>query len=245
MKDEPVEIGLRGPEAGPGWSERAALDQLAAVIDPADVRGGKNRLIHRIHLVALSRSLVSVQGKRVLDFGCGTGRISAWLVHEGAAVEGVDVTSEMIDAARSHVPEASFRIVDGSHLPFADGSFDVVVAVYVLQYYVGRDETVFPELARVLGPRGRLVAIEQVTERHIGRGAPVATYEETFERAGLTVTGTSLIRASDSRLVATAGQHPALANAPGLPSLIAWQASKLRSLAATSYADALFASVKP
>jgi hypothetical protein len=91
MDDQPVEIGRHGPEAGQGWSERAALDPLAAVIDPADVRGGKNRLIHRMHLRALSKNIGDVKGKEVL-VGCGTGRVSAWLVERGAAVVAVDAS---------------------------------------------------------------------------------------------------------------------------------------------------------
>ena len=78
----------------------------------------------------------------------------------------------MVDVARANVPEASFHVVDGTaSLPFEDARFDVVVSVYVLQYYVGCEESDFRELARVLRPGGRLVAIEQVTESDIGRGA--------------------------------------------------------------------------
>jgi SAM-dependent methyltransferase len=244
MDDQPVEIGRHGPEAGPGWSERAALDQLAAVIDPADVRGGKNRLIHRVHLCALSESLGDVRGEGVLDFGCGTGRISAWLARNGAAVEGVDVTSEMVDAARTNVPKGSFHVVDGPSLPFEDARFDVVVSVYVLQYYVARDESVFRELARVLRPGGRLVAIEQVTERDIGRGAPASAYAEAFDLAGFDVSGMSFIRASDSPIVGTVQRHPALADTPGLPALLAWEAAITRRARWTSYADAVISSSK-
>jgi SAM-dependent methyltransferase len=244
VEDQPVELGRHGPEAGPGWSERAALDPLAAVIDPADVRGGKNRLIHRVHLRALSKSLGDVQGRKVLDFGCGTGRISAWLVEGGAAVEGVDVTSEMVDAARVGVPGASFRVVDGSTLPFEDGSFDVVVSVYVLQYYVAREESVFRELARVLRSGGRLVAIEQVTDRDIGRGATASVYAEDFDRAGLDVAGVSLIRAGESPIAGTAQRHPGLADAPGLPALVAWEASAIRWTQRMSYADALISATR-
>jgi SAM-dependent methyltransferase len=244
MDDQPVEIGRQGLEAGPEWSERAALDPLAAVIDPADVRGGKNRLIHRVHLRALSKHLGDVRGEGVLDFGCGTGRISAWLVERGAAVQGVDVTSEMVYVARTNVPEASFRVVDGSSLPFEDARFDVVVSVYVLQYYVARDESVFRELARVLRPGGRLVAIEQVTERDIGRGAPPSVYADAFDLAGLDVDGISLIRTGESPIVGIVQRHPALADTPALPAFLAWEASLTRWVRRTSYTDALISATK-
>lgn len=247
MDDQPVEIGRHGPEAGPGWSKRAALDSLAAVIDPADVRGGKNRLIHRVHLRALSRSLGGVRGGGVLDFGCGTGRISAWLARNGAAVEGVDVTSEMVDAARTNVPEGSFHVVDGPSLPFEDARFDVVVSVYVLQYYVGRDESVLRELARVLRPGGRLVAIEQVTESDIGRGASVRGYQWSFETAGLEVVRIDPVRRFDSRAVRVAQRFPSLSHLPALD----WFAMRegrrvdMSALNGGSYADALICARKP
>src|SRR2546430_96950 len=130
MDDQSVEIGRHGPEAGPAWSERAALDPLAAVIDPGDVRGGKNRLIHRVHIHALSRSLGSVRGEHALDFGCGTGRISAWLVEEGAAVGGGDVTAGMVEAAHAKVPPAAFPVPDGSRPPFEDARLRLLGRVH-------------------------------------------------------------------------------------------------------------------
>jgi SAM-dependent methyltransferase len=234
-------------EAGRPWNELAGLDGLTSVLDPADARGGKNRLIHRVHLRALSKALGSVRSDRVLDFGCGTGRVSSWLVRNGATVEGVDVTAEMVDVARRNVSGAAFHVVDGSSLPFEAERFDVAISVYVLQYYVARDENILRELTRVLRSGGRLVAIEQVTESDIGRGAPSAEYQRSFEAAGLEVDRIDPVRRFDSRVVRVAQRFPLLSRLPGLAPLAMREARSVDMSALTdgTYADALISTHKP
>lgn len=234
-------------EAGRPWNELAALGGLTSVLDPADARGGKNRLIHRVHLRALSKSLDSVRGDRALDFGCGTGRISQWLVRNGATVEGVDATAEMVDVARASVSGAAFSVVDGSSLPFEAERFDIVISVYVLQYYVARDENILRELTRVLRSGGRLVAIEQVTESDIGRGATSAEYQRCFEMAGLEVDRIDPVRRFDSRVVGFAQRFPLLSCLPGLASLAMREARgvDMSALTGGSYADASIFAHKP
>src|SRR5262249_22477411 len=146
--------------------------------------------------------------QRVLDFGCGNGRLSKWLVERGAAVDGVDLTPEMVSAAREAVPEASFATIDGTTLPFRDDSFDVILAVYVLQYHVREDRGVARELGRVLRQGGRLLAIEQVTDSDLGRGAPASAYEELFVNVGLRLVDVATIRLGTSPLAGLAGRYP-------------------------------------
>lgn len=234
-------------EAGRPWNELAGLDGLTAVLDPADARGGKNRLIHRVHLRALSEALGSVRGDCALDFGCGTGRISSWLARSGATVEGVDATAEMVEVARANVAGGAFHVVDGSSLPFEAERFDVVISVYVLQYYVARDENILRELARVLRSGGRLVAIEQVTDSDIGRGAPSAEYRRSFETVGLEVDRIDPVRRFDSRAVGVAQRFPLLSYLPGLAWLAMREARRvdMSALSRGSYADALICARKP
>jgi ubiquinone/menaquinone biosynthesis C-methylase UbiE len=237
---------VRRNEADMSWSELARLDRLSAVLDPADTRGGKNRLIDRTHKYALGRAIGEIDGAAVLDFGCGTGRLSGWLAGRGACVAGVDATSEMVAVARQAVPEASFETIDGRTLPFADGRFDVVITAYVLQYYVGGDGGIARELARVLRSGGRFAAIEQVTQDDLGRGGPAAAYQQMFVEAGFEGVDASTIRLSDSRVVRVAQRYPALSRLPLAPWLVAREAA-LKSegpLVGGRYADALFVARK-
>jgi SAM-dependent methyltransferase len=92
----------------------------------------------------------------VLDLGCGDGRITALLAREGAEVTGVDPSEVALERARAANPGLDFRAPapDGS-LPFADGSFDVVVCVNVLEH-VADTQRLMSEARRVLRPGGRL-----------------------------------------------------------------------------------------
>ena len=105
----------------------------------------------------------TVDGKQVLDVGCGDGVLSFELARQGAKVTGLDADPTMIAAARKRgeADRASVRLVEGraERLPFADASYDIVVAVTVL-CFVPDAKAAVAEMARVLRPGGRLVVGE-------------------------------------------------------------------------------------
>jgi ubiquinone/menaquinone biosynthesis C-methylase UbiE len=99
-----------------------------------------------------------VNGRRVLDVGCGSGPLFAALRAKGAFVTGFDASPAMIKLARQRLGEnADLHVADlGQPLPFADGAFDDVVVSLVLHYL--RDWTApLAELRRILKPGGRLI----------------------------------------------------------------------------------------
>jgi len=73
-------------------------------------------------------------GQTLLDIGCGTGHWSLFFAGMGYQVKGVDIAPEMIEVARSKVPECSFQVADVYDLPFDDGAFDVVAAMATLEF---------------------------------------------------------------------------------------------------------------
>jgi len=97
---------------------------------------------------------------RVLDIGCGDGNLAVALARRGAKVVGLDASQPMLDAARTRAFEqrADVALCLGlaESLPFADQSFDVVVAVTILCFVADAEHT-FAEIERVLRPGGRLV----------------------------------------------------------------------------------------
>jgi ubiquinone/menaquinone biosynthesis C-methylase UbiE len=102
-----------------------------------------------------------VEGRRILDLGCGDGLLTSTLEERGARAIGVDVDRAMLQAASARSARGqghSPRFVEGriEQLPFPDGSFDVVVIVTVLCQVADRAGAV-REAARVLRPGGRLV----------------------------------------------------------------------------------------
>src|ERR1700737_3616962 len=83
------------------WDSYAELGALRAVIDPNDSQGFKNQLIDQIQWSLLRRKLAG--SKRILDFGCGTGRF-AFRIHRfiGAAYAGIDRSTTMIRVAKEN-----------------------------------------------------------------------------------------------------------------------------------------------
>ncbi|MEJ8281354.1 class I SAM-dependent methyltransferase [Pseudonocardia spirodelae] len=73
-------------------------------------------------------------GARLLDVGCGVGRLLADAAAAGLAVTGVDVERRLLAAAERAVPGADLRVADAHELPFDGGTFDVVTLVQVLEH---------------------------------------------------------------------------------------------------------------
>ena len=104
-------------------------------------------------------------GARVLDVASGPGHVAAGAAERGASVVGVDIADGMLSLARQLHPEIEFRHGNAEALPFPDGSFDAVVANFVM-LHVGRPEQAAAEFARVLAPHGRVaLTVWDVPER--------------------------------------------------------------------------------
>ena len=98
--------------------------------------------------------IVNLRGARVLEVGCGTGRLAQGLAdRELARVWAVDASHAMVDKARSLGVNA--RVARGEALPFKAGWFDAVVARMVI-HLLDRPRA-FAEARRVVAPGGRLV----------------------------------------------------------------------------------------
>ncbi|MDJ1131411.1 class I SAM-dependent methyltransferase [Streptomyces iconiensis] len=114
-----------------------------------------------VEFPSLLRALGEVAGKRVLDVGCGDGVYARMVQRMGASrVVGVDVSSAMVDLARSEGKEAiEYLVHDVATLPVL-GSFDVALAANVLHY--APDRQVLARMCRRvfanLAPGGRLLA---------------------------------------------------------------------------------------
>ncbi|MBI2239458.1 MAG: methyltransferase domain-containing protein [Magnetospirillum gryphiswaldense] len=93
---------------------------------------------------------------RVLDIGCGDGALTGRLVAGGAVVTAIDSDPKMVAEAALAAPTATVMVAEAERLPFAGGSFDVVVANTVFCLVVDR-RTALAEAVRVLRPGGRLV----------------------------------------------------------------------------------------
>jgi len=94
---------------------------------------------------------------RVLDVGCGTGRLVGALAERGVDAAGVDVSPEMLAVARRKLPRSTFAEARAEQLPFPEAAFDRVVFSLVV-HLIDRPEA-FAEAYRALAPGGTVAIL--------------------------------------------------------------------------------------
>jgi SAM-dependent methyltransferase len=148
-------------------------------------------------------SSLPAPGRLTLDVGCGEGRVTRDLRKLGHRVVGVDHSPSMVAAAREADPDGEYVEADAASLPFEDGVADLAIAFMVLMDLDDMAGGV-REIYRALEPGGIFVApvvhpinsAGQFVPRDGGEIAPYMIhsyrdrrrYEDTIERAGLTIT---------------------------------------------------------
>ena len=146
--------------------------------------------------------IVPPPGRATLEVGCGEGRVARDLGARGHRVTGIDASPTLLAAAAEAHAEGEYLVADAAALPFADASFDLVVAYNSLMDVEDMPAAV-REAARVLEPGGRFCASVMHPLMDAGRfesreaDAPFVvdgSYFErrrvggTFRRAGLEMT---------------------------------------------------------
>lgn len=138
---------------------------LAPVLHP-DAPPWFNQLIDELQSCAVRRALAAANipsGARVLDVGCGTGRWVRRYRKIGLRATGMDGQYGMLERARAQATEAPLVAGDACHLPFADGAFDAVSDITVVQHIPAPlQRQALGEMLRVLRPGGRLIPMELI-----------------------------------------------------------------------------------
>ena len=104
--------------------------------------------------------LDAVEDLDVIELGCGTAYVSAWLARRGARPVGIDNSPKQLDTAGRYQAEFDLRFPlvqgDAERTPFPDASFDLAISEYGAAIWC--DPCVWiPEASRLLRPSGRLV----------------------------------------------------------------------------------------
>lgn len=144
------------PPPGP---TRGFFDAWSRIYDFPLVQRATYRPVHD----AVLRALVAEPCRRVLDVGCGTGRL-AERMREGASarsVVGVDFSAGMLAHARERLASKSTERTalvrgDAARLPFADAAFDAAVSTEAFHWFPDQDAAL-AEIHRILRPGGRLL----------------------------------------------------------------------------------------
>jgi ubiquinone/menaquinone biosynthesis C-methylase UbiE len=165
---------IRGPmrrffdRSAPGWDGRTGAGSVE-------------------HLAPLAAALLHVKPapERALDVGTGTGAGALLLAREfpQASVRGVDISEEMIRAAKGKVGldpsgRVAFRVVDAAGLPYDDDSFDLVTHLNMPPFIA--------EVARVLRPGGQVV-VASSWGKETPFYTPKAVLDWSFAKRGIEV----------------------------------------------------------
>ena len=144
---------------------KKAFNQQAVTYDQ-DMRGQHARSLYPILLEKLS----DISYHSALDLGCGTGEMIKMILEQDAqkSLTGIDLSEKMLEIAKGKLNDrAKLLLGDSEHLPFQDGTFDVVYCNDSFHHYPA-PENVLAEVKRVL-KTGGLFLMGDCWQPFIGR----------------------------------------------------------------------------
>ena len=178
MSYEPHQVEWTAEKVGRVWDHYGSIEAFQPLYFSA--HSGEA-------IVARADAELGLAGKRVLDFGSGHGDLLAQLFRRGIAAHGLEFSAGSAAATRARfASEARFlgiEVTDDLPSPYADGSFDVVFLVEVVEHLL--EEQVAPtmrELTRLLAPGGHVVATTPNAEQLVHEEVHCPDCGATFHR---------------------------------------------------------------
>jgi 2-polyprenyl-6-hydroxyphenyl methylase / 3-demethylubiquinone-9 3-methyltransferase len=131
----------------------------------------------------------ALRQEEILEVGCGGGLICEHLALRGAVAEGIDPSSAALERAREHIQQSNlgqnvhFQQGYAEALPYANGSFSVIVSLDALEHVQDLNATI-REIARVLAPGGIFI-FDTINRTWIARLVLIGIGERLFQKNGL------------------------------------------------------------
>lgn len=137
-----------------------------------------------LEMPATLELLGNVRGKKVLDFGCGTGIYTKILKKKGAKIKGFDISVGMLKIAKEWVPNVELKKGSGYNIPFKE-KFDIIVASLVLDYFNNWGK-VFKQVKKVLKKDGYFIfsignPISESTKKVKGKPHLIREFKDYFK----------------------------------------------------------------
>jgi ubiquinone/menaquinone biosynthesis C-methylase UbiE len=119
---------------------------------------------------------VNLKGKRVLEIGCGDGRLSSFLCQKAGSLIAIDIDEKRLEDARPKVKGVDFRFGSGESLDFPENIFDLVFLGYSLHHQ--DSVAALSEAQRVLVPLGEIFILEPTVRSEYTKLVSVFEKEE-------------------------------------------------------------------
>jgi SAM-dependent methyltransferase len=119
-----------------------------------------------------------VKGRRGLDFGCGTGRSTRFLIGLGFDATGVDIAKDMVALAHKKDPKGDYRLMqDGSFAELPLHTFDLILSAFTFDNIPTLEKKValFSELRKLLRDDGKIVSLVSSPEIYLNEWASFTT----------------------------------------------------------------------
>lgn len=133
--------------------QREYYDRTAQNYDKWHIQPVSAQIVDAWNFQNLKNYLNNKPLNRILDLGCGTGRLSEKLLSLSDNVYGVDASREVLKIAREKHPHLKLAFAEAIDLPYENDFFDLVVINGSLHHFFAMEQT-FQEVERVLAPGG-------------------------------------------------------------------------------------------
>jgi trans-aconitate methyltransferase len=118
-----------------------------------------------------------VKGKKVIDFGCGTGRSTRFLKKLGLNPVGIDISDEMINIAKKTDPSGDYRLItNGDYNQFSSGSYDLILSAFTFDNISNEKKIdLFLGLVNLLNEDGIFINLVSSPEMYTNEWASFST----------------------------------------------------------------------
>ena len=138
--------------------------------------------------IYLDKFLKDLNGKKILDAGCGIGKENKYVTDKGFDPIGIDFAENMILECKKRNPNSKFEVMDLSRLTFSEDSMDGIIFINTLLYIPkGKLDEIFSGFNKVLKKSGKMIIItqegdlERLEEEPIAKGNYVYVCHYTFD----------------------------------------------------------------
>ena len=109
----------------------------------------------------------SLGNKKVLEIGCGNGRITSFLANKPRTLVAIEPDSKKIKEAKEKIAKVSFLMASGEKLAFSKASFDLII--FTLSLHHQNSKAAMTEAIRVLKEEGEILVIEPTIKGEVQR----------------------------------------------------------------------------